>query len=109
VSLVVKLAGEDCPASWAGGVGRWVGWAGGVERAAAYSRPAAARAAAAWAASRWASRSSATASASAANPGDEHDRDDGPAADQAGERGQQPGGVAGLVPRRGGLRDAAIG
>jgi hypothetical protein len=31
VSLVVKLAGEDCPARWAGGVGRWVGWAGGVQ------------------------------------------------------------------------------
>jgi hypothetical protein len=42
-------------------------------------------------------------------PGDEHDRGHGPVAGQVGERGQQPGGLAELVPGEGGLRDAAIG
>jgi hypothetical protein len=41
-------------------------------------------------------------------PGDEHDRGHGAVAGQVGERGQQPGRLAQLVPSRGGRRDAAI-
>jgi hypothetical protein len=41
-------------------------------------------------------------------PCDEHDRGHGAVAGQVGERGQQPGGLAELVPGRGGRRDAAI-
>jgi hypothetical protein len=41
-------------------------------------------------------------------PRDEHDRGHGAVAGQVGERGQQPGHLAELVPVRGGGRDAAI-
>jgi hypothetical protein len=42
-------------------------------------------------------------------PGDEHDRGHGLVAGQAGQRGQQPGGLAEPVPGRRRWRDAAIG
>jgi hypothetical protein len=42
-------------------------------------------------------------------PGDEDDGGERPVAGEVAECGQQPGGLAELVPGRGGRRDAAVG